>query len=233
MLYLISMGIWDEKDLSLRGLEAAKKCDEVYAEFYTTTMNTDAAKLSKITGKTVTELKRGDLEENSGKILQKAKNKDIAILVGGDALTATTHVSLLMDARKMGIRTRVIHGSSVLTAIGETGLQLYKFGKATTLSRDFPKSCHETILQNRKAGLHTLVLLEPGMDALDGLETLLKRLKPSEKAVFACHLGGSAAIKHGEISDLLKNRRVRGKAPAVIIIPGRLHFMEKEFLDAL
>lgn len=233
MLYLISMGIRDEKDLTIRGLEAAKKCDEVYAEFYTTNMHTDVGKLSKLIGKKVTELKRTDLEEDSGKILKKAKEKNIAILVGGDALVATTHVSLLMDAKKEGIETKVIHGSSVLTAIGETGLQPYKFGKTTTLSEDFQKSCYETILLNRKAGLHTLVLLDIGMDTVKGLETLTKRLKPEEKAVVACHLGGDSVITYGRIGDILKDKTLSDKTPAVIIIPGKLHFMEKEFLDSL
>ncbi len=35
MLYLVSIGLYNEKDLSLRALEAIKKCSKVYAEFYT------------------------------------------------------------------------------------------------------------------------------------------------------------------------------------------------------
>ena len=35
MLYLIGLGLYDEKDISLKGLEVLKKVDTIYAEFYT------------------------------------------------------------------------------------------------------------------------------------------------------------------------------------------------------
>ena len=35
MLYLVGLGLYDEKDISLKGLEALKRADVVYAEFYT------------------------------------------------------------------------------------------------------------------------------------------------------------------------------------------------------
>jgi len=194
-------------------------------------LNTDAKKLSKLIGKPVKCLERKDLENGSKKILMQAKDNDVAILVGGDALTATTHISLIQEARELGIRTSVVHGSSVLTAVGETGLQLYKFGKVTTLSADFSDSCYETIVTNKKNGLHTLVLLDIGMDAKTGLETMLKRFDGKEKTVVACHLGGDSTIKYGSMESLLKESAK--KTPAVIIVPGELHFMEKEFLEGL
>lgn len=232
MLYLISIGLWDEKDLSLRGLETAKACDRVYAEFYTVNINTTASELSKLIGKKVTELKRKDLENDSKRIIKEAKNKDIALLVGGDALTATTHISLIGDASKQKVPYKVIHGSSVLTAVGETGLQLYKFGKVTTLSKDFPKSCHDAIMLNKEVGLHSLVLLDIGMTVLEGIKTLMKKLNPDAKAVAACHLGGKTIIRYGTLKELSKLNELK-KTPAVIIIPGKMHFLEEEYLDAL
>ena len=35
MFYLIGLGLFDEKDISLKGLEALKEVDKVYAEFFT------------------------------------------------------------------------------------------------------------------------------------------------------------------------------------------------------
>ena len=35
MLYLVGLGLWDEKDITLRGLELARKADQVYFESYT------------------------------------------------------------------------------------------------------------------------------------------------------------------------------------------------------
>lgn len=249
MLYLISLGLRDERDISLKGLEAAKRCGEVYVELYTTRMETDVDKLSRLVGKKVAGLKRRDLEEKGGDILKRARMRDVGILVGGDALSATTHTALLLEARKMGIKYMVIHGSSIFSAVGETGLQVYKFGKAVTLG--FPEKhykttgCYDGIVLNKESGLHTLVLLdvksEEGryMDAAEGLELLLEMEKaerkglisPDSKAVAACRLGGNSIISYGKIRDLIKDRGLKGKTPAVLIIPGKLHFMEEEFLE--
>lgn len=232
MLYIVSVGLWDEKDLSLRGLETAKSCNEIYLELYTVNMNTTPTKLSKLIGKPVKMLERGDLEERSGILLEKARSKDIAIMVGGDALTATTHITLLEEAKRLGIKTKVIHGSSILTAVGETGLQLYKFGRTTTLSQDFSDSCYKAIKANMSSGLHTLLLLDIGMDAQKALKILGKRMDPATMVVAACHLGGDAAIRYGSLKDLSNDKSI-AKTPAVLVIPGELHFMEKEFLESI
>ncbi len=164
MLYLISIGLADERDMSLKALEAAGRCDKLYAEFYTTGMHTDVQKLSKVIGKNVQEIRRFDLENNSKKIVSEAKKSDIGILVGGDALTATTHISLLQEAIEMKIQHKVIHGSSVFTAVAEAGLQIYRFGPAVTLpslqENYAPKGFLETIESNKRSGLHTLILLD-------------------------------------------------------------------------
>ena len=232
MLYLISTGLYDEKDMSLRAVETAKKCDVLYAEFYTDRTGTDIARLGKTIGKKITEIERKELEENIEKIIKEAKIKDVGILVGGDALTATTHASVLLAAKEAGVKCRVIHGSSVLTAVGETGLQLYKFGKTATLTRNFEKSIYETIQLNKKLGLHTLVLLDIGMTAADGLKILAKKMQDEVKVVVACSLGMNETIEYKKIKNLVKNKNL-DKTPAVIIIPGKLHFMEEELLEAL
>ena len=48
MLAFIGMGLWDEKDISLKGIEMAKKCDRVYAEFYTSRSSVNIKKLEKL-----------------------------------------------------------------------------------------------------------------------------------------------------------------------------------------
>lgn len=232
MLYLISLGLRDEKDLSLRALEAAKKCDLLYAEFYTSRTATSAERLSRLVGKPVTELERRGMEDDVGGLIQEAKTRDVGVFVPGDALSATTHIMLLSEARKAGVETRVIHGSSILTAVGETGLQLYKFGRVTTLTKSLPKSVLEAIEQNRKAGLHSLVLLDIEMDALEGLNLMRDFLRDA-KVITAAQLGGRQIIKYGKPEDLLKEKEMKGRIPAVIIIPGKLHFTEEEFLKDL
>jgi len=234
MLYLISIGLHDEKDMSIRALETARKCDKLFAEFYTVRLDTDANKLGEFVGKKVEELGREDVE-NGKKILELAKTKDIGILVGGDAMTATTHISLLTDAKNMGIETRVIHGSSVYTAVCKTGLQIYKFGRTTTLPRNgTPQSVRDVIKQNKKRGLHTLVLLDIGMHAKKGLKNLLsKDITEETEVVVCCKLGGDEEVmKYGKIKNLLDDKEIE-KTPAVIILPGKLHFKEREALELL
>ena len=35
MLYVVGLGLGDERDITVRGLEAVRKCDKVYLEAYT------------------------------------------------------------------------------------------------------------------------------------------------------------------------------------------------------
>ena len=35
MFYLVGLGLFDEKDISLKGLECLKNVDKIYAEFFT------------------------------------------------------------------------------------------------------------------------------------------------------------------------------------------------------
>lgn len=250
MLYLISIGLADGRDMSLKALEAAGRCDKLYAEFYTSRMHTDAKELSRLIGKDVQEVGRFDLENNSKKIVSEAKKSDIGILVGGDALTATTHISLLQEAVGMKIQYKVIHGSSIYTAVAETGLQLYNFGK--TVSLPFPQKNYRaegflgTIETNRRSGLHTLVLLDVRseenkyMDAPSGARILIEMLQrrgskivsEAAKAVAACMLGTERqAIVYSSMKKISEDKGLRGKTPAILIFPGKLHFMEEEFLE--
>ena len=38
-LYMIGLGLTDDKDISVRGLETVKNCDFVYLESYTSVLN--------------------------------------------------------------------------------------------------------------------------------------------------------------------------------------------------
>jgi len=231
MLYLISMGLHDEKDMSLRALETAKKCDVLYLERYTDNINVDAKSLSKLAGRSVDVLSRGGMEDDAGRLVREAKSKDVGIFIGGDALSATTHMMLINEAKRSGVGFKVIHGSSIMTAVAETGLQLYKFGRAVTLTRGFEKSILEAIKANMKAGLHTLILLDIGMTAKDAAAILSVKLKC--KAAAACNLGcDDSVIVYGELKALKENKEI-DRTPAIIAIPGKLHFAEEEFLESL
>jgi diphthine synthase len=243
MLYIIGLGIGDEGDISLKGLETCKKSGEVFAELYTAKWQGSLEKLGKIIGKKIKALNRQDLEEGSVRFVKQAKGKDVALLVPGDPLTATTHLNLLIDAKKFGVKTRIIHSSSILTAVAETGLNLYNFGKTATVVKPepgyAPTSFYDAGVLNKKHGMHTLFLLDIDMDTSRGLLILLdieknKRkglLSPDTKILAATGLGTKKTqIKYDKAKKLLEKPL---PPPAVLIIPGKLHFIEKEFLDSL
>lgn len=245
MLRIIGLGLYSPKDLTLGGLEAARKADKVYAELYTSFYAGGVSELSKLAGKKVKELKRSDLEENAGLLINEAKNHDVALLVAGDPMVATTHIDLVLRARKAGVDVEVIHASSIISAVAETGLMAYKFGKTTTLAYPEkgykPASPYDALAENKKQGLHTLCLLDVKreedryMTVGEGIQTLLEIEAEKKQGVFskdtlcvgAARLGsGDRAIKSGKAGQLQKQDF--GGPPHALIVPGKLHFMEEE-----
>ncbi|MBU5537475.1 MAG: diphthine synthase [Candidatus Aenigmarchaeota archaeon] len=244
MLTLIGLGLFNENDISLRAVEEAKNSDRIYIELYTSKWYGNLKNLEKILGREITELKRKDLEENSNKILEEAKNKKVIIFVQGDPLIQTTHSSLLMEAKKLGIKSKVIHNASILSAIAETGLHAQKFGPYVTIpfpektKGKLPESVFNVIRENKKRELHTLCLLDviaeenKFMTVKQGLEILLKGnvvTKENKIVVFTKAGSDSSKIAYNSVDGLIKTDIL--DIPAVIIIPGKLHFTEKEYLE--
>ncbi|TGO48218.1 hypothetical protein BCON_0247g00120 [Botryotinia convoluta] len=164
MLYLIGLGLSDETDITVKGLEAVKKCARVYLEAYTSVLLVDKTVLESYYGREVIIADRDMVESASDDILEDAQNVDVAFLVVGDPFGATTHTDLVLRARSLNIPISTIPNASIMSAIGATGLQLYNFGQ--TVSMVFftenwkPASFYDRIRENRNIGLHTLVLLD-------------------------------------------------------------------------
>lgn len=249
MLYLVGLGLFDENDLSLRGFKILKNSDWVYAEFYTGFFNGNLENIEKSTGKKIRILTRGDIEEHPEEnLLKDSAEKNIALLVPGDPMVATTHADLVLRAKNLGINVRVIHSSSIYSAIAETGLQIYKFGRTTTIpfpEKNYsPATPYDVIKENLQRGLHTLILLDIKaeekrfMTVHQGIEVLMKIENNRKEDVFnedrfcigIARLGGNSIIKAGKAIDLM--RKDFGPPPHVLIVPGKLHFMEEEFLNA-
>jgi len=250
MLILIGLGLLDEKDISIRGLNTAKNADKIYIELYTSRWYGDIKKLEKLVNKKIEILNRSDLEEKSENIIEKAKKQDIAIFILGDPLIATTHISLLLEAKKKGIKTEVIHNASIYSAIGECGLHVYKFGATATIpfpektGNKTPVSTYETIKENTRKGLHTLLLLDviseknKYMTPNEGMQIMLKVedekkenvfTKNTEIVIFARAGSEEPLIIYSKVKDLLNKEF--GNSPYVIILLGKLHFTEKEYLE--
>ena len=165
MLYLIGLGLSHESDITVRGLETVKKCSRVYLEAYTSIlMAANQETLESYYGREIILADRELVESGSDEILKDADTEDIAFLVVGDPFGATTHTDLVLRARELGIKVETIHNASIMNAVGACGLQLYQFGQ--TISLVFftdswkPDSFYNKIMENRKIGLHTLILLD-------------------------------------------------------------------------
>eukprot|EP01090_Pellita_catalonica_P022183 TRINITY_DN8519_c0_g2_i1.p1 TRINITY_DN8519_c0_g2~~TRINITY_DN8519_c0_g2_i1.p1 ORF type:complete len:274 (-),score=46.87 TRINITY_DN8519_c0_g2_i1:19-840(-) len=188
VLYLVGLGLGDEKDITVRGLEIVKKCAVVYLEHYTSVLGVSAEKLATYYGREVLladrELVESEAEE---KILKIAVDQDVALLVVGDPFGATTHSDLALRAKQRGIQVKVIHNASIMTAIGACGLQLYNYG--ITISMVFftdtwkPDSFYPKIEQNSKNGLHTLCLLDIKMKE-QSMENMMRGRKIYEPPRF-------------------------------------------------
>jgi len=246
-LHFIGIGLNDEKDITVKGLEIVKKCDFVYLENYTSKLQVSKEKLEEFYGKEVILANRELVEKKAEEILDKAKDKDVAFLVIGDIFGATTHTDILLRAKKANIPVDFVHNASIINAIGITGLELYKFGKTTSIpypSEGFePETAYDVIKQNKESGLHTLTLLDIKskedrfMSVNEALEILIKiEDKRGEKVVTAdtlclgcARIGGDFKIKCGKVSKLLKEDF--GKPLHCIVFPGKLHFVEEEALE--
>jgi len=248
MLYIIGIGLNDEKDITVKGLEAVKKCKKVYLETYTSVLQCSVKELEKFYGKKIIEADRNMVEKEPHKtILKDAKKQDVAFLVIGDPLSATTHLDIMLRAQDMKIKVEIINNASVLTAVGVVGLELYKYGKTTSIpfpEKNYkPETFYEVIWNNEREGMHTLLLLDlrpkekKFMTVNQAIKILLDINKKQKDGVFTedtlcigcARLGSDKPfIKAGKAKDLLKKKF--GDAPHCLIVPGKLHFMEEEAL---
>jgi diphthine synthase len=251
MLTFIGLGLWDEKDISLKGLEAIKSADVVYAEFYTSRlMGTTMEKMEEAYGKPVVVLAREDVEQHpKDTILKDAVDRNVVFLTGGDAMVATTHVDLRLRAKKLGIETRLIHGASISSAVcGATGLQNYRFGKSATIAFPYKniisETPYDTIKMNKANGLHTLLFLDIDKDkgymtVNRGVELLMAVEEKRKEGVLKDSIGVGIAraaspqpcVKAAKLEDL--RAYDFGGPLQIMVVPANLHFLEEEALEAL
>ena len=154
-------------------------------------------------------------------------------------------MDLYLRAKKEKIECHVIHNASVMSAIGMIGLQVYKFGKTTSIPfhHEQVDSPFDVMKANQKLGLHTLFLLD--LDPIDGkfmsvgdgvrylLKTALRKgdkgFKETTLAIGCARLGSEdQVIFAGSASSLL--RKDFGKPVHCLIVPGTMHFMEEEMI---
>lgn len=162
-LSLIGLGLGDELDITVRGLQLVKSADTVYLEAYTAILiSSSLEQLCAYYGRSVVLADREFIE--AGEFLDDCAVKEVAVLVVGDPFGATTHSDLVVRCAERKIPVRVVHNASILNAVGACGLQLYRFGQVLSLcfwtETWRPDSFYTKLLENRRSGLHTLLLLD-------------------------------------------------------------------------
>jgi len=235
MLYIIGLGL-NLKGISLEGISALKKCKKVYLENYTVEFPYSISELEKVLKRKIIEADRNVVE--SYVLIKEALRENICLLIYGSPLFATTHMSLIEDCKKNKIKFKIIYSSSVFDALGETGLQLYKFGKISSMPKwqehFTPVSFLESVLQNRKIDAHTLILVDIGLkfeNAINEMEIASKETGIKiDKIVVCSKVGLSGKIYYGSLKKL-KSKKV--PAPFCFIVPGKMHFLEEEGLKSI
>ena len=241
MLCLIGLGL-NENSLSLEALGAIKKCSVVYLENYTVNLPYGIAELERNINKKIVKLERKDVEGSGmSKILEEAKKNDVALLIYGSPLFATTHLALLEEAKKQRVKCKVMFNASVFDAVASCGLQLYKFGKIASIpawtEKHRPDSFIDDIKENLKIKAHSLLLCDIGLEfnnAIQQLEVSAKNKNLKIEKIVVCSCLGTAKQKiyYKTIGDL-EEKKLKVEMPYCIIIPSDLHFTEKEFLESL
>ncbi|MFP4608436.1 MAG: diphthine synthase [Candidatus Aenigmatarchaeota archaeon] len=249
-LIFIGLGLYDEKDISVKGLEAAEGADEVYSEFYTSSLaGCTLEEVEELIGGEIKTLSREEVEDQAIPLEAALSGKKVAFLTAGDPMAATTHVDLRLRAVEKEIPTTIIHSSSIFSAVPSAlGVQHYKFGRTVTLpypkdGREYPLSPYQNIKENKKRGLHTLVLLDidseekrymsvnEGVEALMSLEERTKEGVITEDALLAglARVGSSELeLKAGYPEGLAEHDF--GPGLHCMMVFGDLHFMEIDSL---
>ena len=188
VLYLIGLGLCNEKDITVKGLEYIKQSDYIYMEYYTSMLGIDSSKLEEYYGKKIILADREMIEIGFDKeILEKAKTSKVSLLVVGDPFSATTHIDLYLRCIHEGVKVEVVNNASILNSIGITGLSLYRFGETVSIpfftEKWRPYSFYDKICRNYKNDLHTLILLDIKVKEISE-ENLAKGKKIYEKPRF-------------------------------------------------
>jgi len=253
MLTFVGLGLYDERSVTVAGRDAIRDADRVFAEFYTSRLvGTDLETLEDTLETTIEIRDRAGIEQDPEPILTAAENNDVVFCTAGDTMVSTTHTDLRLRAADRGIETRIIHGTTAQTAAGSlTGLQNYRFGKATTLPFEdahggdgVPDSVVATIEDNRDRDLHTLVYLDikvddPHWDESDDTymtashaADLLSESLPDTLGVVVARAGSPDPLV---VADTLDDFAAQsfGEPLHLLVIPGSLHPLEADALESL
>ena len=245
MLTFVGLGLYDEGDISCKGLDWVQSADYLYLEGYTSRLTgTTVERLQALFKKKVHTLDRHTIEQNPGELLERARTAHVVLLSGGDPMVSTTHIDLRMRAAAAGIQTHIIHGASISTAVcGITGLQNYRFGKSCSIPYPqkgwFPVTPWETVRLNLNLNLHTLVYLDIQPDRFmtipEGIEILERMASKTGAEPPSLYVGVARAGSqepHVAAGSGEEMKKIDFGPPLhILAVPAELHPMEREYLE--
>ena len=91
---MIGLGLGDEKDITVKGLETVKRCKAVFLEAYTSILGVEKGKIEEFYGREISLMDREAVEQECDTMLNMAKTDEVAFLVVGDVYGATTHTDI-------------------------------------------------------------------------------------------------------------------------------------------
>jgi diphthine synthase len=244
MLSFIGLGLFDKTDVSEKGLNSIRSADHIFLEKYTSRlMGTSFEELERYYGKTLHLCGREDVEQHPEEILRKAERERVVFLCAGDPMVSTTHADLRMRAALRGIKTEIIHGASISSAVcGLSGLQNYRFGKSCSVpfpqKNWFPTTSIDVIIQNLSLRLHTLVYLDIQDDrymVIPEAITLLEKMAEDKKMhiplyVAIARAGSDNPVVRAGTAEALQSVDF-GPPLHILVIPAELHDMERSYLE--
>jgi len=249
MLTFVGLGLYDERSITVEGRTAIAAADRVFAECYTSRLaGATLEDLESYHDTTIEVRSREGVERDPDPILAAADAGEAVFCTAGDTMIATTHVDLRLRAHQRGVDTRIVHGTTAEAAASSlTGLQNYRFGKATTLpfesahgTEGVPDSVTDTVEENRERGLHTLAFLDIKVD--DDRERYMSAAHAT--ALLADHWDedalGVVVARAGSPDPVVVVDRLRALAEEsfgdplhLLVLPGTLHHVERDALVEL
>ena len=251
-LYLVGVGLAPDL-ITLRGLGIARRADKLLVDSYTSATPEGLEGVEKVIGRPLEPVGRSGLEGKAEVIMEYLeRGLSVALLVVGDPLVATTHVSLLLDARRRGFECEVVPAPGILpNALTLSGLMVYKMGKVATVTYPVDGKLsfypYDVVKDNDSRNLHTVLLLE--MDAERGVMMsvsdavrLLEKMEevrgegvfpPTRKIIAVSALATSKQrICYAPLKELRRYAYEYG--PHTLVVPSpKLHFVEEDALKIL
>ncbi|MGC8609322.1 MAG: diphthine synthase [Thermoplasmata archaeon] len=244
MLNIIGAGLRGVKSLTNEEIEALRSSDIVYIDRYTSIPPDNfTIDLQSILSVPVKEAWREFVE--GGNIVEESSTKNISFVVTGDALSATTHNEMRIEAIQRGIKVNVFENASVLNAvIGKIGLFHYKCGPPVSIpeiSKNFyPISVIDKIYRNFKNGMHSILLIDlkngqniPFEDVRNTLERMQKDRNIdilSNSIIVASRLSfPDERLIYGDIEEINPKDVL---SPYLIVVPSSMDENERRFVES-